>query len=59
MLLVTANVAVLYPSIPPDEDIEVLKKQLDNFYEKPLPTEDLAKMAEFVLKITLFKKFSI
>ena len=49
-ILVTADVVGLYPSIPHNEGLEVLKKQLDNFYEKSIPTEDLVKMAEFVLK---------
>ena len=54
-ILVTADVVGLYPSIPHNEGLEVLKKQLDNFYEKSIPTEDLVKMAEFVLKNNYFK----
>ena len=54
-ILVTADVVVLYPSIPHNEHLEVLKKQLDNFYEKSIPTEDLVKMAEFVLKNNYFE----
>ena len=53
-ILVTADVVGLYPSIPHNEGLEVLKKQLDNFYEKSIPTEDLVKMAEFVLKNNYF-----
>ena len=49
-ILVTADVVGLYPSIPHNEGLEVLKKQLDNFYEKSIPTEDLVKMDEFVLE---------
>ena len=49
-ILVTADVVGLYPSIPHNEGLEVLKKQLDNFYEKSIPTEDLVKKAEFALK---------
>ena len=30
-ILVTADVVGLYPSIPHNEGLEVLKKQLDNF----------------------------
>ena len=49
-ILVTADVAGLYPGITHNEGLGALKKQLDNFYEKSIPTEDLVKMAEFVLK---------
>ena len=54
-MLVTADVVGLYPSIPNNEGLEVLKKQLDNFYEKSIPTEDLVKMAEFDLKNNNFE----
>ena len=54
-ILVTADVVGLYPSIPHNEGLEVLKKQLDNFYEKSIPTEDLVKMAELVLKNNYFE----
>ena len=57
-ILVTADVVGLYPSIPHNEGLEVLKKQLDNFYEKSIPTEDLVKMAEFVLKNKYFESNS-
>ena len=46
---VTADVSGLYPSIAYNQGLEVLKKQLDSFYKKSTPTEDLVKMAEFVL----------
>ena len=49
-ILVTGYVVGLYPSNPHNEGLEVLKKVLDNFYEKLIPTEDLVEMAEFVLK---------
>ena len=45
----------LYPSIPHNEVLEALKKQIDNFYEKSIPTEDLVKTAEFVLKNNYFE----
>ena len=51
IVLVTADVVELYPSIPHNEGVEVLKKQIDNFYEKSIPNEDLAKIAEYVLKL--------
>ena len=54
-ILVTADIVGLYSSIPHNEGLEVLKKQLDNFYEKSIPTEDLVKMAEFVLKNNYFE----
>ena len=54
-MLVTADVVGLYPSIPHNEGLEVLKKQLDNFYEKSIPTEGLVKMAEFDLKNNNFE----
>ena len=52
---VTADVVGLYPIIPHNEGLEVLKKQLDNSYEKSIPIEDLAKMAEFVPKNNYFE----
>ena len=43
-------------SIPHNEGLGVLKKQQpDNFYEKSIPTEDLVKMVEFVLKNNYFE----
>ena len=53
--LVTADVVGLYPSIPQDEGLEVLRKQLNAFDNKSVPTEDLVKMAEFVLKNNYFE----
>ena len=54
-ILTTADVVGLYPNIPHNEGLEVLKKRIDNFYEKSIPTEDLFKMAEFVLKNNYFE----
>ena len=54
-ILITADVVGLYPNIPHNEGLEVLKKRIDNFYEKSIPTEDLFKMAEFVLKNNYFE----
>ena len=54
-ILVTASGVGLYPSILYHEGPEVLKKQLYNFYEKSIPSEDLVKMAEFVLKNNSFE----
>ena len=39
-----------YPSIARNEGLKFLKKQFNNFDEKSIPTEDLVKIAEFVLK---------
>ena len=49
VILVTAGVVGLYPRIPHKKGLEVLNKQLGNFYEKWIPTEDLVKMFEFIL----------
>ena len=54
-ILITADVVGLYPNIPHNEGLEVLKKRIDNFYEKSIPSEDLFKMAEFVLKNNYFE----
>ena len=54
-ILITADVVGLYPNIPHNEGLEVLKKRIDNFYEKSIPTEDLFKMTEFVLKNNYFE----
>ena len=44
-----------YSSIPHNEDLEILKKQLNSFDEKSIPIEDLVKMAELVLKNNYFE----
>ena len=49
-ILVTVDVVGLYPSIPHDEGLRVLRNQYDKFIYKTVPTEDIIKMAEFVLK---------
>ena len=51
-ILVTADVVGLYPSIPHTEGLEVLRKQYDKFLLKKVPTVDIIKMADFVLKTT-------
>ena len=58
-ILFTADVVGLYPSIQQNEGLEVVKKQLYNFYEKSIPIEDLVKMAEFILKNNYFESNSI
>ena len=53
--MVTADVVGLYPSIPHEAGLEALKKALDNRTEKKVSTEDLLKMAKFVLKNNYFE----
>ena len=54
-ILVTADVVGLYPSIPHDGGLEILRKQYDKFKDKMVPTEDIIKMADSVLKNNLFE----
>ena len=54
-ILVTADVVGLYPSIPHNVGLRALKELLDKREQKKLPTEDLVRMAEFVLKNDFFE----
>ena len=54
-ILVTTDVVGLYPSIPHDGGLNVLRKQYDKFKDKIVPTEDIIKMAEFVFRNNLFE----
>ena len=54
-ILVTADVVRLYPSIPHDGCLEILRKQYDKFKDKMVPIEDIIKMADFVVKNNLFE----
>ena len=54
-ILVTADVVGLYHSIPYSEDLDILKKQYENYPNKRVSTEDIVKMAGFVLKNNLFE----
>ena len=54
-LLVTADVVGLYPSIPHQAGLIALKEALGNRLLKKIPTDDLIKMAEFVLSNNFFK----
>ena len=47
--LVTADVAGLYPNILHEAGLKLLKETLDRRREKKISTEDLVKMAEFLL----------
>ena len=51
--LVTADVVGLYPSIPHKEGILALKSKLEEQTSSKIPTNDLVKLAESVLK-TIF-----
>ena len=50
VILLTANVVGLCPSIPHEVDLRALREALDKRDERTIPTEGLLKMAEFVLK---------
>ena len=52
--LVTGDVVSLYPSIPHKEGILALKSKLEEQTSK-IPTNDLVKLAEFVLKNNFFE----
>ena len=54
-ILVTADVVGLYPGIPYKAGLRALKEVLDRREEKKISTEDLVKMAEFVLKNNYFE----
>ena len=49
-ILVTADVVGLYPCLPHEVGLRALREALDKTDEKTIPTEELLKMAEFVLK---------
>ena len=49
-ILVTSDVVALYPSIRHEAGLKALKNALDNRENKSISTEDLIKMARFVLQ---------
>ena len=53
--LVTADVVGLYLSIPHKEGILALKSKLEEQTSSKIPTNDLVKLAEFVLKNNFFE----
>ena len=57
-ILVTGDVVGLYRSIPHEEGLKALEKALNNRTNKSISTEDLVKMAKFVLKNNYFKSNS-
>ena len=56
--LVTVDVVGLYPSIPHKEEALTLKSKLEEPTSSKIPTNDLVKLAEFVLKNNLTTKIS-
>ena len=54
-LLVTADVVGLYPSIPHEAGLQALKEVLERRKDKKISTNDLVKMAAFVLKNNYFE----
>ena len=54
-ILVTADVVGLYPSMPHEAGLRALREALDKQDKKSIPTEDLIKTAEFVLKNNFFE----
>ena len=53
-LLVTTDVVGLYPSIPHQVGLKALKETLDKRENRNIATNDLIKMAEFILKNNYF-----
>ena len=49
-ILVTADVVSLYTIIPHEVGLRALRETLDKRDEKTIPTEELLKMVEFLLK---------
>ena len=54
-LLVTADVVGLCPGISHKAGLSALREALDKITHQEIPTENLIKMAEFVLKNNFFK----
>ena len=54
-ILVTTNVIGLYPCIPHVAGLKVLENALDARENKSVPTENILKMVEFVLKNNVFE----
>ena len=53
--MVTENVVGLYSSISHDSGLEALRKAFDNRENKNILTDNLTKMAEFILKNNFFE----
>ena len=60
VLLVTADVASLYPSIPHEDGLRALNTKLEEREDKTVSSEGLVNLAEFVLKnyiLNLIQRF--
>ena len=55
VILVTADVVGLYPSIPYDTGLQALYEKLEERADKKIPSTDLVEMAEFILKNNFFE----
>ena len=55
VILVTANVVGLYPSIPHDAGLQALFERLEERADKKIPSTNLVEMAEFILKNNFFE----
>ena len=54
-ILVTSDVVGLYPSIPHEVGLQTLYEKLEERANKKIPSTDLVKMAEFILKKNFFE----
>ena len=54
-ILCTIDVVALYPSIPHDEGLGVLRKALDSRADRSVSTDSLMDLAEVVLKNNMFE----
>lgn len=54
-ILVTTDVTTFYPSIPHVVGLKTLREVLEKRKQKTIPTEELVKMTEFVLKNNAFE----
>ena len=54
-ILVTADVVGLYPSIPHEAGLKILREVLDKREQHTIPTSELLRMADFVLKNNYFE----
>ena len=54
-MFITADVVRLYPSIPHEAELQALKEVLEKIKNKKISTNDLVKMAAYVLKSNYFE----
>ena len=54
-ILVTADVVGLYPNIQHSEGLNILKKQDENYPNNKVATEDIGKIADFIIQNNLFE----